>query len=49
MIYCFVFSAAMFSTDFMVCGIAPYQENIVVLTYDEAPTQTTEVVGLHQH
>ena len=49
MIYRFVFSAAMFSTDFMVCGIAPYQENIVVLTYDEAPARTTEVVGLHQH
>ena len=25
----------MFTTDFMVCGIAPYGNNIVVLSYDE--------------
>ena len=25
----------MFTTDFMVCGIAPYGNNVVVLSYDE--------------
>ena len=29
----------MFTTDFMVCGIGPHGDNIVVLTYDENEIQ----------
>ena len=36
MIYIYVncVSAAMFKTDFFVCGIAPMGENLVILSYD---------------
>ena len=36
---------AMFTTDYMVCGVAPYGDNLVVLSYDEQDSQQ-EVRGL---
>lgn len=34
-IFILVIPVAMFPTDFYVCGVAPYGEHLVVLTYDE--------------
>ncbi len=33
-------TVAMFKTEFFVCGVAPYGEQIVVLTYDEEGAST---------